>query len=88
MWQPIETAPKNKTTILVWNGDVHFAYYEQTKYTHFTGWFVLNNGDYYDGGYGRDYKMGEDADLPLPTHWMPLPAPPETNNQSKGEQYV
>lgn len=82
-WMPIESAPRNKTIVLVWNGDCHLAYFEQTKYTHFTGWFILNNGDYNDGGYGHDYKMGEYDDRPSPTHWMPLPAAPQPP-QAKG----
>lgn len=33
-------------------------------------WVCLNNGDYFDGGYGDDYHA-------MVTHWMPLPLPPQ-----------
>jgi hypothetical protein len=32
---------------------------------------AVNNGDYIDGGYGEDYSA-------IATHWMPLPAAPES----------
>lgn len=60
-WQPIKTAPKDETDILVWaRGKVHVAYYDDLG----CGWL-----DAHDCG---DYAGHLSA-----THWMPLPAPPE-----------
>lgn len=33
-------------------------------------WYCLNNGDYVDGGYGRDYEA-------VVSHWQELPEEPE-----------
>ena len=75
-WQPIETAPK-EVKVLVWDGeDTHFAYWVQYTAMNqsYAIWYVVNNGDYIDGGYGQDYKMGN-KHYPLPTHWKPLTPP-------------
>jgi len=63
-WQPIETAPKDGTTILVYlaNGDVHTAY-----------------GHFYNKGHDFEWAQYGGYETYLPTHWMPLPPPP---NQS------
>ena len=56
-WQPIDTAPKDGTDVLVWCGGAMFiACMEVGR------WFFDRT----------DYSV-----KPLPTHWMPLPAPPE-----------
>ena len=56
-WQPIETAPKDGTDVLVWCGGAMFiAYMEVGR------WF---------------FDRTDHSVKPLPTHWMPLPAPPE-----------
>ncbi len=67
-WQPIETAPRDGTNILVWwPSEMHCpvtAHYSTGKWTNepgfawkFTGW-------------GQEKKTE-------PTHWMPLPEPPK-----------
>ena len=63
-WQPIETAPLC-TTVLVWDGrDVQAA----TKTASFGYWWA-------------DFDLGDQENghtmTPQPTHWMPLPEPPE-----------
>lgn len=66
-WKPIETAPKDTLdNILVSNGDrVFVAWYDdvddQDSY-----WSDATVGDRYDGRI-----------IPQPTHWMPLPEPPQ-----------
>jgi hypothetical protein len=42
---------------------LEFCYRKNGKY------YIRNNGDYVDGGYGQDYKAKV-------SHWMPLPPPP------------
>jgi hypothetical protein len=65
-WQPIETAPRDGTLILVawqnpnktWDMNCMFWFEEDGK------------GEWFD--YTADY-------ICTPTHWMPLPKPPEAN---------
>ncbi len=60
-WQPIETAPKDKThvALLRQNGDGSVTY-GHGFYMPMEGWICWAH-------YGNK----------LPTHWMPLPPPPE-----------
>ena len=64
-WKPIETAPKDGTIILVgvWDYGPDIAS---------ASW----NGKFWDMElYG--YQYCGDPEFSDPTHWMPLPAPPE-----------
>lgn len=69
-WQPIETAPKDGTTILVSCADDGFgkvvcaAIWFYGEYDADTGWYLYE--------IAGDCLMG-----PIPTHWMPLPSPPK-----------
>jgi hypothetical protein len=71
-WQPIETAPKDGTEILIWDGTwVH------TTVRVFNDWLGSSGGVPFfdDDGSDREYAPGH---LYLaPTHWMPLPEPPK-----------
>ena len=59
-WQPIETAPKDYTNILVWNdGGAHRDGWVSIAYWNDDGWISPFGGEY------------------DPTHWMPLPEPPQ-----------
>lgn len=60
-WQPIETAPKDGTSILGAHYDAVFSVY----------WDLSANG-WVDG---RTNLYDELSTYPV-THWMPLPAPP------------
>jgi len=64
-WQPIETAPKDGTKILIWddlNGEHSIAFFHGDEdRSQFNGWFHVND---WVGG-ARFSK------------WMPLPAPPK-----------
>jgi hypothetical protein len=67
-WQPMDTAPKDGTQILIYTGDaieptIFLAGYDAD--TTYRGW-------YDDGG----------SHISMITHWMPLPAPPERGNPS------
>ena len=60
-WQPIETAPRDGTAILGWDGQKQSTaeWYETGEY-----WSLCVMG-----------AWAEDSEW-WPTHWMPLPAPP------------
>ena len=60
-WQPIETAPKDGTQILV--------YEPEEKYTPIYV-VVYDNGKWIEAS-GEQYANWK------PTHWMPLPLPPK-----------
>lgn len=69
-WQPIETAPKDRTEVLIFGmwatyPTMHVAQWRQGQ------WKV----DTEDGFWGVDVT---------PTHWMPLPATP-TDTKPAGE---
>ncbi|HDS1140107.1 TPA: hypothetical protein QDZ75_004184 [Stenotrophomonas maltophilia] len=80
-WQPIETAPKDGTAILLTNGkDVaegHW-YFEEcgtTEHRDLDGRYIdQTESEGYDGWLDWDGGMQPD-----PTHWMPRPSPPEVN---------
>jgi len=74
-WQPIETAPKDGTWIIVFGGITGDD--EEDRSFAVAQWSNLLNGGttdprwmfaWYDGGYYGQYYD--------PTHWMPLPPPP------------
>jgi hypothetical protein len=62
-WQPIASAPRDKTMIIV--------YRPRASGRH----IPLVGEDYFDPDYfgGRWMKSNDDS---VPTHWQPLPAPP------------
>ena len=76
-WQPIETAPRDGTWILLAGGRVEYGWYAEQpplvvgQYTN-DGPGGLDDWQWhfawYDGGYYGEY-IG-------PTHWQPLPEPP------------
>lgn len=72
-WQPIETAPKDGTTILAHNprGLAFFARQDVVP-VHWTGW---------GGGAWENSTSGHKVFDEL-THWMPLPAPPNKHYTS------
>lgn len=70
-WQPIETAPKDGTRILLLGKEygepkVSIGAYQDNKV-----W--SDESSTTDDGYGW---YGHDNWSPTPTHWMPLPEPP------------
>lgn len=66
-WQPIETAPKDRTMFVVrgFNVEVRKDYHYDTD-----PYCVWATGDGFER-WPHPFK---------PTHWMPLPAPPESKN--------
>lgn len=68
MWQPIETAPKDGSSVLVTNDRGMFVAsfdVEGPDDCLDRFWHV------WDGKWSRDLRGS------LPTHWMPLPDPPQ-----------
>lgn len=62
-WQPIETAPRDGTRVLVYfarGGTMGLAYYSESAVDGFN-WF----------------DDADDAACGHPTYWMPLPEPPK-----------
>ncbi len=72
-WQPIETAPKDGSRIMVWDGAPYFVCWsEQCEFAQFErvpGWQLF---ECEDGFYSCGLRPDE------PTHWRPLPSPPQT----------
>lgn len=64
-WQPIETAPKNGRIILV-----AFPILSGAA----KGQMVVGESQWCDGGYWEGFHR---PDKEQPTHWMPLPDPPD-----------
>lgn len=68
-WQPIETAPKDGTRVLVfcltgWRSAPHQI--TVAEYSNLLGWSLADTG-----------ANAEDADLDgPPLYWQPLPSPP------------
>lgn len=86
-WQPIETAPKNGTPVLVWapnsRGDAE-GWFRRAQ----LGCAIASYSGIFGGGwygdlvrfeYGWESTGSYTVDIRLePTHWMPLPGPPPT----------
>jgi len=75
-WQPIETAPKDGTWILVWMHDYECPMSAQ--------WGLLNiNPNKYDGIHGWS---GNGYIFDGVTHWMPMPEAPKAALEGKVSQ--
>lgn len=69
MWQTLESAPKDGSRILVcWARPGEETHYELVFWNEYRDAWSAS-----DGGWGSDRWRADDA----PTHWMPLPEPPE-----------
>ena len=67
-WRPMKDAPRDGTDIIVYDGDVRtISTFGKTAHVPIYGFLKMAWSDPYD------------ADLmdPEPSHWMPLPDPPE-----------
>jgi hypothetical protein len=72
-WQPIETAPKDGTYVLL-SGDGHVSV---GKWEEDSGRTLIAGDPPYWSPYDHSYwdRLIDDSWF-APTHWMPLPAPP------------
>lgn len=79
MWQPIETAPKDGRKVLVYvKGDSLYptaASFKSREYwqSNYDDPEYMEEGWYWAFGYPSDFH----EEVIEPTHWMPLPQPPE-----------
>jgi hypothetical protein len=64
-WLPIESAPRDGTRILAYEDGNHYALEWCQEFPE------------PDGGYWKCFCGQYVTITPEPTHWMPLPAPPE-----------
>lgn len=92
-WRPIETAPKDGTSILIWDGQFieHVAWYWITKRNDCGWWAIRGHGDAVtcnDWGSKRDYAVDPEDDGVSITHWMPLPDPPQPVNETRKTEQV
>jgi hypothetical protein len=73
-WQPIEAAPKDGTTILLWGGDYNTGLFGVEPMPRpMTGSYSTRHVK--EGAWHLENSI---SGITLnPTHWMPLPAPPE-----------
>lgn len=73
-WQPIETAPRNGTIVDVWLGD---AEEEDIDFYCSPGTRRACDWSWRDGKWRPHIRGLSLTVFVQPTHWMPLPAPPE-----------
>lgn len=74
-WQPIETAPKDGTSVLIfgtkwrfdWAGD------RDESFAAVCSWCEPMDDE---SGWSIDHSTYYTTDCLVPTHWMPLPEPP------------
>jgi hypothetical protein len=65
-WQPIETAPKDGTEVLLYEkGSINIGCYD---------WCEFENGSF-------KHWTGLSDSLENPTHWQPLPTPPQEQGE-------
>lgn len=67
-WQPIETAPKDGTVVMLYWPTISINAYPAVGFNH-------------DDDYGWAWSQWMDYGEIFPTHWMPLPAPPGKENE-------
>ena len=78
-WQPIETAPKDGTWVLVWGpleawSSVKAAWYAMNRRIGRAYWKMDGEWD--------DYELADNQ----PTHWMPLPDPPTSSQAHEQDE--
>ena len=67
-WRPIETAPKDGSVLLLWDGEAQDMGWMSNCHIGFWSEPIDAPGDWIDG-------MGRREEF-YPTHWRPLPSPP------------
>lgn len=78
-WQPIETAPKDGTKILVYGYYIYDGDKDRTEYTHLVVW---------DEDFSAwESDDGEFVDSEIFSHWQPLPSPPHDKDASNEKEF-
>lgn len=67
-WMPIESAPRDRTEILAFNGEIH-----KMKWIEGDGYALFS--------YSEEVLADVDPDPEQPTHWQPLPTPPKNGGK-------
>lgn len=67
VWQPIETAPKDKRLLAVVEGKVRIVMWTKASHIGWWGFCLVDQG-------------AEDCEICEPTKWMPMPDPEETTH--------
>ena len=75
-WQPIETAPKDGTTVLI-SGPTRSG---KKRFIHAAAWRLHDSGSAYVEVWKCPVGIVFDDDV---THWMPLPPPPRLSKKLK-----
>lgn len=81
-WQPIETAPKDGSPVLLYhtmcdNGYQDVGYWDEKFHTNYDEWSEEKMEPSYRGGWTAGaYAADEELVELFPSHWMPLPNPP------------
>lgn len=80
-WRPIESAPKDGTCVLAWIAHEADDFCDHSfQRASIISWAKAVAGPYgHVAGWDKQW-IGE------PTHWMPLPAPPSTAEQTASER--
>lgn len=79
-WKPIETAPMDGSYVIV----CRFRNGDELCWVKHSRWLTAEDVLEYEGyGMAEDYEAGwsdgnDDGEPCYPTHWMPLPQPPES----------
>jgi len=70
-WQPIETAPKDGSGILIAGGTYIYSDYEPMPF------LSVTIAQWYQDGWRGDTFAHDEWNVHKPTHWMRLPEPPK-----------
>lgn len=87
-WQPIETAPKDGTVVLLGRHMDGFGFIRgYGRYESRPGVLASGTGAFVSGWISSGFdRVMSNLGLAHPTHWMPLPAAPDAALRAAGEE--